>query len=1123
MRIAIKISQTFGQRTLCVGGLLVSLSALLSAGCSQPDGAKGASSSQENPRRTSQELVDQRQLGGNEPSIAIDPTNTQNIAMAQYTTVLLSTDGGNTFPTTVNVTLPAGFNLNRGGDPVLSYDRQGNLFLSFLATHAASLRLDVFLQPINHATGTAIGTAINVSNLAGFGAAAGSNNDKEWLAIDRFPGSPFRDRMYMVWTDFGGANVTVLASFSTDGGATWSPGQVLTVPAEGFPWPPHVAVAPNGDVYAAYHGATNSEIILVRSPFDSPTNSGGNFDLTTKTSVFPANAANLTFNNPPNLDRNRSWTQGSQQPFILPDPTNGNRVLVLASDDPTDANNGVGFDDAAVFTVTTNNRGVNWTAPTQVDSGPGNSHQLFPTGAFDLNSQCLSVMYYDSRAGAVNAGGNFLLDVFVRTSPDSGATWGPEVQINDNPFDPDMLATDRFPPSQTFRVGEYNGLLQARGAVWTGNDPLGPVGAQAQRILFDYSDGIAPTFTAVPAAVNSPTCAVPSIGTATANDNQCGIGGVVVTNNAPARFAPGANTVTWTATDAADNAAQAPQTVTVTDTTPPVFVSATLPPVVERRCDYGASPVTIPVPAATDDCDGTVMNVSGTITSSSNAAVPVGTPLVGGTVALPPGVYVVTWVATDNNGNHSASKTQTVTVQPTIQASNAFYVRDRAAVRNTNGTPAAVLNSGKGVTSIGGDNATVGAIVAGGNVTVGWNGFVYGDIRAVGSIQVNDPSKHFGNNITVSSVALPAPPTLPAFPPPTGGDKWVNPGTDLSLPPGSYGQIGVNGNPNPNNAAIVRFSAGDYFFTNLYFNSAGLVVVAQPGTRIFVSGNVTFNTSIVTSVGSSTLAPVMLGVSGSGALALYAPFTGSVVAPQRDLVVGTANGMTFKGSFYAKSIDVTPASVLVCDSSVVAPTPPTCSNGALDPGETGVDCGGPQCNKCASGGTCSVGNDCASQVCTTGICQAPSCADGVQNGTETGLDCGGTCAACPVACNAFTYQAESMFHSTGNAWWQGGWNIYTNGYISTTHNFSAGANVINVSAFGQQFAGVLPHMTVRVGGALINPTAGVNVGTSGFNPYQFTFNAAGGSQEVRVAFDNDANGPSGDRNLIVRTVAVSCP
>ena len=147
-------------------------------------------------------------------------------------------------------------------------------------------------------------------------------------------------------------------------------------------------------------------------------------------------------------------------------------------------------------------------------------------------------------------------------------------------------------------------------------------------------------------------------------------------------------------------------------------------------------------------------------------------------------------------------------------------------------------------------------------MTVGWNGFVYGDITAVGTITVNDPTKHFGNNVTVPSVALPAPPALPPFPAPTGGDKWVNPGTDLPLPPGSYGQIGINGNPNPNQAAIVRFSAGDYFFTNLYFNSSGLIVVAQPGTRIFVSGSVTFNTSIVDVITTRT-SPEMRAVAAA--------------------------------------------------------------------------------------------------------------------------------------------------------------------------------------------------------------------------------------------------------------------
>jgi hypothetical protein len=45
---------------------------------------------------------------------------------------------------------------------------------------------------------------------------------------------------------------------------------------------------------------------------------------------------------------------------------------------------------------------------------------------------------------------------------------------------------------------------------------------------------------------------------------------------------------------------------------------------------------------------------------------------------------------------------------------------------------------------------------------------------------------------------------------------------------------------------------------------------------------------------------------------------------------------------------------------------------------------------CANNGACQSG------VCagSPSVCQAPSCTDGAQNGTETGVDCGGSCATC---------------------------------------------------------------------------------------------------------------------------------
>jgi hypothetical protein len=178
---------------------------------------------------------------------------------------------------------------------------------------------------------------------------------------------------------------------------------------------------------------------------------------------------------------------------VLPDPVNTNNVYVVAADDPTNLNHGAGFDDMAVFIVRSLDHGLTWSAPAQIDSDPGTSHQIFPTAAMDDSTGCMAVTWYDSRAGLTNAGGNFLLDVFLRSSSDGGLTFGPEVVINDVPFDPDLGAAElpRSGRPPTLFIGDYNGVAvdnRIAHATWTGN------GEASQQILFDRAticDGLA--------------------------------------------------------------------------------------------------------------------------------------------------------------------------------------------------------------------------------------------------------------------------------------------------------------------------------------------------------------------------------------------------------------------------------------------------------------------------------------------------------------------------------------------------------------------------------------------------------------------------------------------------------
>lgn len=434
-------------------------------------------------------------LGGtNEPTVAVNPLDPSNIVAASAFSLRVSTNNGGIFSGPFPAVVPPTHTLS--GDSSLAFDSQGRLFWTYLGCLLASVcsgasganpRFDIFIAGVNPVTGAILaGYPVNVTAAAGFPATTvGNVNDKEWLAADRFPGSPFQDRLYVVWTRFAATGTIVHTTFSMNQGLNWSAALSVSAAAEGFVWPSHNAVAPNGDVYVAYHsqptspGGASGQVFVLRS-----TNGGVSYPQ--KTVAYTGGNADITFNNQTaarRLNRSVSWTQGSAQPWVLPDPLNPRNVYVVAADDPTNGSQGAGFDDASVFIVRSTDQGLKWSAPAQIDPGPAGTTQFFPTAAIDDQSGCLTVTWYDTRRGITNAAGNFLLDVFFRASANGGLTFGPAVQLNDAPFNPDLGAPVRFPgPPPTLRIGEYNGVAildRVAHAVWTGNT------ASGQQAMFD--------------------------------------------------------------------------------------------------------------------------------------------------------------------------------------------------------------------------------------------------------------------------------------------------------------------------------------------------------------------------------------------------------------------------------------------------------------------------------------------------------------------------------------------------------------------------------------------------------------------------------------------------------------
>lgn len=152
------------------------------------------------------------------------------------------------------------------------------------------------------------------------------------------------------------------------------------------------------------------------------------------------------------------------------------------------------------------------------------------------------------------------------------------------------------------------------------------------------------------------------------------------------------------------------------------------------------------------------------------------------------------------------------------------------------------------------------------------------------------------------------------------------------------------------------------------------------------------------------------------------------------------------------------------------------------------------------------------EVCTSD----DDCDDGDDCTEDTCDLLTGTCAFTPIE---DVYEAESMIHSTGNAY-ADGWNIYSNGYIAFSHSFDGGTGEMTVRAAGSFAGGAWPFMRVEVGGASVY-TATVNSGS--WTDHSFSFPAPVGMREVRIYFTNDYyGGPDNDRNLYVDKAVVPC-
>ena len=348
-----------------------------------------------------------------ETTIAVDPTNPLHLgAGANIRYYYFSSDGGLSW---TEGTLSS--SLGVAGDPVVLYDGHGYLYFAHLSISSAGDWLDRIVVQRSSTGG------MTWNDGAGVGLDPPRDQDKPGLAVDR-TGSPYRDRLYLAWTEFDSYGSTqgqdssrILVSHSTDFGITWSsPVRVNDAAGDCQDADNTVegaipAVGPQGQVYLAWSGPGG---ILFDRSLDGGATWGRDVPVAAQPGGWDFGVSGIS--------------RCNGLPTTLCDASNSTyrgHVYVVWSDQRS------GPDNTDVFLSRSTDGGLTWAAPVRVNDDLTSRHQFLPAATLDPTTGILYVLYYDRRATTGDA-----TEVYLARSADGGQTFH-SIRVSDQPFTPD--------------------------------------------------------------------------------------------------------------------------------------------------------------------------------------------------------------------------------------------------------------------------------------------------------------------------------------------------------------------------------------------------------------------------------------------------------------------------------------------------------------------------------------------------------------------------------------------------------------------------------------------------------------------------------------------------------------
>jgi hypothetical protein len=251
--------------------------------------------------------------------------------------------------------------------------------------------------------------------------------DKEWIACDNAPLSPFRGRCYLSYSDI--ANLRLATQTSRDGGLTWSQpvGSPDNAGRRGIQGP----AAPAPQPVALHNGVVvvplfDDEIAVVRS-----TDGGASFSA--ETPIAPSRFASSAVRSGPFP----SVEVGADGSAMMAWPDCGSRSGCSAND--------------LFFSKSVD--GLAWTPPARIPLGPGN-HIIDGLAADPARPGRVAVTYYTESGRK--------LDVRLVWSRDGGVTWSRPILLS-----PERMPFGRIAFSNGVMVGDYISTSFAAGRAVT--------------------------------------------------------------------------------------------------------------------------------------------------------------------------------------------------------------------------------------------------------------------------------------------------------------------------------------------------------------------------------------------------------------------------------------------------------------------------------------------------------------------------------------------------------------------------------------------------------------------------------------------------------------------------------